>query len=375
MKKKILFVNDEMTMGGVARILNTFLKMIDKEKYEVDLLVLHKRGELLNEIPEDINVIEGTEFFNTIDIPLKQCKGDQLFSKIRLLLFMKTGLIKNKIVKEREKILHKQYDIEFSAKEGFCTIFTAFGNSKKKLNWVQVDYKESNYSSNHMELVKEALDKIDMNIACSDTVMNSYKEIFGVDRIRVIHNLVDEERIRNMSFEKVDSDYSEKKINLVTVARFHRQKGLDRLINAFSRLKDYYQLTIIGDGELKEELHLLAKEKDCFNDIKWLGIQSNPYPYVRNSDLFVMSSLYEGYPTMTIESLISSTPVLTTKVAGVDEQIDDSCGFIVDNSEEGIYNKLFELKDSKTILRNYKNNLKNYHYDNEKVLKDYYELF
>ena len=51
MKKKILFVNDEMTMGGVARILNTFLKMIDKDDYEVDLLVLHKRGELLSEIP------------------------------------------------------------------------------------------------------------------------------------------------------------------------------------------------------------------------------------------------------------------------------------------------------------------------------------
>ena len=56
-KKKILFVNDEMTMGGVARILNTLLKMIDKSKYDIDLLVLHKRGELLNEIPEGVRVL------------------------------------------------------------------------------------------------------------------------------------------------------------------------------------------------------------------------------------------------------------------------------------------------------------------------------
>ena len=55
------------------------------------------------------------------------------------------------------KLLNKEYDMEFSAKEGFCTIFTAFGNSKKKLNWVQTDYKVHNFSSNHMALVKEAL--------------------------------------------------------------------------------------------------------------------------------------------------------------------------------------------------------------------------
>ena len=120
--KKILFVNDEMTMGGVARILNTLLKMLDKEEYEADLLVLHKRGELLDEIPEGINVIGGTDFFNAIDIPLSACKGKTLFSKLRLLFYMKTGLIKNKIVKERKKILSKHYDIEFAAKEGFCTI-------------------------------------------------------------------------------------------------------------------------------------------------------------------------------------------------------------------------------------------------------------
>ena len=373
--KKILFVNDEMTMGGVARILNTLLKMIDRNEYEVDLLVLHKRGELLEEIPEGIRVLSGTSFFEAVDIPLSQCRGKTLFAKLRLLFYMKTGLIKNRIVKERKKILNRHYDIEFSAKEGFCTIFTAYGDSDRRLNWVQVDYRESNYSSNHMALVKDALKHIDMNIACSDTVRDSYKEIFGVDRICVIHNLVDEERIRKMSLEPVEHETDDKKINLITVARFHRQKGLDRLISVFARLKDHYTLTIIGDGELKEELYRQAGELGCFNDIKWLGIKANPYPYVRKSDLFVMSSLYEGYPTMTIESLISDTPVLTTKVAGVDEQINEDNGFIVENSEGGLYGKLSELKDGKEMLRKLKASLEAYHYNNTDILKAYYELF
>ena len=104
MKKKILFVNDEMTMGGVARILNTFLNKIDSERYDVDVLVLHKRGELLSEIPSGINVIGGTPFFNTIDIPLKSCKLNNIFSKLRLIFYMKTGLIKNKIATEQKKV-------------------------------------------------------------------------------------------------------------------------------------------------------------------------------------------------------------------------------------------------------------------------------
>ena len=376
MKKNILFVNDEMTMGGVARILNTFLKMINKDDYEVDLLVLHKRGELLSEIPEGINVIGGSDFFSTVDIPLSQCNMHNIFSKIRLLLYMKTGLIEGKIKKERKKILNKKYDIEFSAKEGFCTIFTAYGDSTKKFNWVKVDYKESNYSSNHMGLMKKVLKHINMNIACSDKVRDSYKELFDVERIITVHNLIDEERIYKMSLEKPKTIVTDNLINIICVARFHHQKGLDRLIRVYSRLTDYYNLTIVGDGELKEELYSLSKELDVFDKITWTGIMENPYPEIRLNDLFVMPSLYEGYPTITVESLISDTPVLTLEVAGVKEQIiKDYEGWVIDNSEESLFHKLNELKDKKELLIEYKNKLKNYHYDNESILKKYYKIF
>ena len=59
-KRKILFVNDEMRMGGVARVLNTLMTYLDKDKYEIDLLDLHPHGMLMKEIPVDVNVIYGT---------------------------------------------------------------------------------------------------------------------------------------------------------------------------------------------------------------------------------------------------------------------------------------------------------------------------
>lgn len=372
-KKNILLVNDEMVMGGVARILCTLLKLIDKDKYNIDLLVLHKHGELLKEIPSDVNVIEGTRFFNTVDIPLRECDITNIFSKIRLLFYMKTGLIKNKIVKERNKILKKRYDVEFSAKEGFCTIFTAFGDSLKKLNWVQTDYKVNNFSSNHMNLVKEALKHIDTNIACSDQVNNSFKEVFNIENVITIHNLVDEERIREMSYETCD-DLNNNKINLITVARFHSQKRIDRLIKAFAKNKEHYSLTIVGDGELYRELTSLAKILNVYDDINWTGILSNPYPLIRKANLFVMSSLYEGYPTITIESLISRTPVLTTEVAGVKEQINDSNGWIIENDDTSIEKFLSNYEKLKIELSEKKKNLINYHYDNKKIMDEYYKL-
>lgn len=375
-KKKILFVNDEMVVGGVARILCTLLKLMDRDKYEIDLLVLHNHGELIKEVPSDINIIPGTSFFNTIDIPLKECSFLNIFSKIRLLLSMKSGSIKNKIISERKKILKKHYDIEFAAKEGFCTIFTAYGDSDKKINWVQTDYKVNNYAAHHMDLMKDALKNIDSNIACSKQVEESFKEVFRVNNTCVIHNPIDNDRIKLLSEINCSFEINKEKINLITVARFHPQKSLDRLIKAYSNYQDYYSLTIIGGGTQKNELYELAKSLNVFDKIKWLGILDNPYNIIKNSDLFIMTSLYEGYPTIIPETLISGTPILTTRVAGVEEQLTSKeHGFIVENNIESIQNKLNELKDKKDLLLDYKEKLLNYKYDNDTIMNRIYQLF
>ena len=171
-KRKILFVNDEMRMGGVARVLNTLMAALPEDKYEIDLLILHKEGMLLNEIPAKVHVLEGGPFFHAVDEALNDIIERKdltaLARKLRLLFYMKTGLIRSRIIKERKKLLHKQYDVEVAAKEGFCTIFTACGDSRRKINWVLTDYSVNNYSANHMPLVRRALQEIDLNIADSE---------------------------------------------------------------------------------------------------------------------------------------------------------------------------------------------------------------
>ena len=382
MKKSILFVNDEMMIGGVSRILNTLLSMLDKEKYDIDLLVLHPRGGYMQEIPEGINVIETSPFFEYVDQPIdeltkeKDIKG--IIKKSIFVFYMKSGLIKRLIRRERKKILKKQYDVEFSAKEGFCTIFNACGDAKLKLNWIQTDYEKENYAKHHIELFEWALSKIDMNIASSDGVKAAFEKVFDVHNISIIHNLMDEERIRKLSLEEVDHHFDPEKFNMIAVARFHPQKGLDRLLAAVKKMKDlqmHVSLILIGDGILNESLHKQTEELGLNEEVQFLGYQMNPYPYIRQSDLFVMTSLFEGYPTITIESLISTTPVFTTEVSGVSEQIKEVYeGKIVKNDQIHIDNGLIEMAAHKEQLREYKRKLENYHYENDLILEKMCEL-
>ena len=109
MSKKILFVTDEMTLGGVSRVLNNLLQELVKQtSYEIDLLVLHKHGEMLKDVPSGVNIIEGSKFFRVIDLPLSQIIKSKnislLINKLYLLCLMKTGWIGRKIKSERKKM-------------------------------------------------------------------------------------------------------------------------------------------------------------------------------------------------------------------------------------------------------------------------------
>ena len=89
-----------------------------------------------------------------------------------------------------------------------------------------------------------------------------------------------------------------------------------------------------------------------------------------------MPSVYEGYPTISIESLVCGTPVLALEVAGIKEQITNrNMGYIIANKEERLVFKLEELKDQKEVLLKAKESLKDYHYDNQKILEAYYAIF
>ncbi len=380
MKKRVLFVNDEMVIGGVSRVLINLLNQLDYDKYDVDVLILHPRGEMLSLLPKSVNVIYGTSFFNVVDITIleliKSGKLSLVLKKIKMFLLIKSGFIFNSIKRQRKKMLKKQYDVEVAFKEGFCSLFVASGDSIKKINWIHADYKVKNYSPLYNRVLIKTLNQFDHHIAVSKVAAASYQEVYQLNHVGCIHNFIQVDEIIEKAKEEVS--YRDDLFTCISVGRLHPQKRYDRFIRAHAEMiSQGYQFKsyIVGDGELKEELVKLIKELNVEDSFILLGQKENPFSYVKQADVFVLSSLYEGLPTVVYESLILSTPVLSLEVAGIDEQIQDGYGWVYENTQENLNEGLKYVLDHKEEVLSCKKNLESYQYDNEKIKQEIDELF
>lgn len=148
---------------------------------------------------------------------------------------------------------------------------------------------------------------------------------------------------------------------MVTVGRFVPQKAYDRLLRVIKRLyEDGYsiELWILGDGEQRPILEEYINTHSLNKIIILWGFQKNPYPYLKHSDIFVCSSISEGYSTAVTEALILELPVITTACSGMDELlIDGKCGLITENSENGLYSGIKHVLDNPSLLTSYKQNI------------------
>ena len=104
------------------------------------------------------------------------------------------------------------------------------------------------------------------------------------------------------------------------------------------------------------------------------GLQANPYPYIKNADLFFLASKHEAAPMVFCEAMSLKVPVFTTNTCSAEELVGD-LGFICENSEHGIYTKLKEIFDNKNLLDNKKEKIQNYKDDNEAIASKFLEMF
>lgn len=385
MKKNILFVVDEQKYGGISAVLTSILKKIDKDKYNIDLLILHNRGQALSSIPDNVNLIYGTNYFKAIDYTLSNAIKTKnislIFYKIKTVIGLKTGEIRKTIEKERKKILKKKYDVEIAFKDGFCALFTAFGDSSKKISWLHISYDIYDCTSRYRELFKEVYSKIDKIVAITPDVSKTFNDIYEKqDKTEIIENLIIPEEIIEKSKEKIE-DFDKSKVNLISVGRIVQMKAYPRLVKQMVKLQNEgllkdVVLYIVGDGEEEEKINKIIKENKLENNVKLLGYKENPYPYIAQADMLLLSSYYEGLGLVLIEANILGVPCFATRFANVDNTLDNGkYGLVVENSESGIYNGLKSILENKETINNYKQNLLNYKYkkDNE-ILDKIYKL-
>ncbi|HFU4517184.1 TPA: glycosyltransferase [Streptococcus suis] len=342
--KKVLFFIPTLGGGGAEKVLVNLVNGLNRQKYSVTVMTLFDVGVNRKYLS---NHVEYKSVFKRL------FRGNTIFLK----LFSPTFLSK--------KMITSEYDIVVSFLESPTTrIVATLGKSTKKVQWVHNEYYDKHEILKCYRSEKEffRLQKMfDNTIHVAKTVQTGYRRLFPELRLNdeVLYNAIDTRKIRQLADETPEQlDVEREIIKLVSVGRLVPQKGFTRLVNVMAKLikefPDIY-LEILGEGELRDKLEEQIKELGLESYVTLSGYHSNPYAYVKNADLFVCSSLHEGYSTAVTESLIVGTPVLTTNCSGMAELLGEQneYGVIVDNSEDALYEGLRELLENPAKISHY----------------------
>ena len=353
-KERILFLGYTMDMGGAERALVNVINLLN-DYYNIDLLLLERKGELLKEIPKEVNITE---------------IGKHNFS---YLLFRFIPLFRKYKI---NKLTNKQYKLACAFMEGrAATWLTDMRQTCHKIAWIHNDVKEFDIGISDREINKtyHQLDKV---YVVSKHSKNSFceKYHFDNDKVEVIYNLIDEgDILKKAELLKVKKD----KFTFINVARMRKQKRHDRLLRCAYNLKQMgydFNLWLVGSGPLEEEIKALIEELNLGDIVKLWGLQENPYPYIKAADYFVMASDHEGYPLSLLESLLLKTPVVTTDVSGAQEIVkDNKYGLICAISEEALTKAMQDVLDNPHT--DIANNLKKYQGNNGEITKQLLKIF
>lgn len=345
--KKILIVHETLNGGGAEKVLINILNSIDYSKYSVDFALLHHEGVYLEQINKNVNIIKLfpiSSFNNKI--------FNRIYHKV------KNICIKHFSEKIYNKKLKNNYDVEIAFLEGPVTYFLSKSSNLNKIAWVHTDLERLRRLEYKVE--EECYNKFNKIICVSNEGKNIFNKIYPkyAYKVEVIYNLIDDNEIRALSRYKADK-YNFNKSTVIAVGRLNEVKRFDLLIRAHKLLLDDgidHNLIILGEGDLKKDLMELAKKLQVQQSVKFLGFIKNPYPYIYKSDLFVMSSDFEGLPLVICEALVLEKAIVSTKCTGPTE--------LLGNGEYGVLvecSNVIELKNSiKNILIN-------------KKIKKYYE--
>jgi len=313
-KKNILIIIPKLSEGGAERVTSNLSRILEKH-YKIFFLIFNS------------NKIDYPVSGELIDID--SMPSDSPFIKL-VNIFLRAEKIK-KIKKE------KNIDITISAMES-ANIASIMSKQKDKTlitihNFMSIELKNLGFYGYFQKLfIKYLYNRADAIVPVSKSIGKNLIDNFNINssRVHAVYNCFNISKIRDDAQEKLDKYsciYNDGKV-IINTGRFTKQKAQWHLIRSFKEVKktlDNAKLVFLGDGELRNSLLSLAKELelkvysvwdneeiDGDKDVYFLGFQANPYKFISRSDLFALSSLWEGLPSVIIEALACGTPVIST---------------------------------------------------------------
>lgn len=323
--KKIALLLDSLAGGGAERVMLNLANKYAEQGYKVDLVLAQKRGEYLDDVDERIRIVDLAasrfwEYFKPMVQYFKNEQPDVMLSATTILNLL--AIITRKLSFSNARLVVSEHiDITSFAERG----------ALQKPTIVK-------------RLIKYLYPYADQVVAVSEGAAQSLSNFSGlpVAKVKAIYNgVVDQHKLdlasAGLTHEWFGSQQLEAPV-IVAVGRLQPQKDFPMLINAFAKLRQKMpaRLIILGEGELRDELQKQAQDLGVDEDLSLHGFEDNPFKFLANANVFALSSLYEGLPTVLIEAMACGCPVVSTKCPSGPEEIleNGKYGTLVDVSDE-----------------------------------------
>jgi glycosyltransferase involved in cell wall biosynthesis len=394
MKKNLLFAIDSLDCAGAEKSLVTLLSLLDYSKFNVDLMLFAHGCTLEELVPKEVNILSPLNYTNFSKLSLRnsfkrsmQNRDFKMFSartkystKIRMKKYnnpQKARVFWQSVSQVIENN-PKEYDVAISYAQGVPTFYIAQKvNAKVKFAWVNTSY---NLDKKERDFQKDFYDQFKEIVVVSDSAKKIFLETFPyyTNKVNVIYDINNPDLISKMAQIRGNYEDDFKGIKILTIGRLASGKGYDIALEACKKLKERkidFRWYVLGKGPLKEEIEKYIKENNLLNHFVLLGVKSNPYPFIKESDIYVQTSRFEGFGLAIAEARMLNIPVVTTRFDAVyNQMIDGKNGLVVEMNADAVCNGIINLINDPLLKQNITDYLKEEKKGNVEEINKFYSL-
>lgn len=385
MKKKALFCIENFQQGGINKALENLLSLYDREKLDIGLFVVNQENGPYKELFTPLLKYKSDSRLQAYCTYLSKHKGLEKYLLLGLKAYRKllTKLgrdpFKKRLGKYAKKIEKDSYDCVIAFAEGYITEFVSHIKVHKAA-WIHIDYKRYlDYMGSPNE--KNIYESFDNIVIPSNFSAKSFEEVHPdlSDRIYVIPNALNTTEVKEKAQATADLDkrFNTSQFTIISIGRICYEKRFYEIPHIAKDLLDNgvnFKWYIIGDGSEAETstLYNAIKEFGVENTVIPLGRKDNPYPYIARCDLLVSTSLSETFSYVVFEAKSLGVPVVVADFGTAPEILHENEGVI--SPICNIADTVSSLYHNKCRIEFLKNNLKDYHYNNELILNKLYYI-
>lgn len=390
MKKKLIFITEALWIGGIETALVNLLNRLDYNRFDVTCLVLRDSLDVADRITPQCRLIVSDRqhkvtfpkgygckrLYNIMEEPQNAAKFRRfIWFALRVVFRAAETKCYASYVKKQLKGEHFDTAVIYSDRAAETAVRAV--SADRFLMFYHHGAMRREYHDSY------GYRKADKVIAVSPALaekLRAYRSKYA-DKIISVNNIIDIDGVREKGLDIPTVKFSADCFNIVSCGRLSHAKGMDIAVDACAKLVadgfTGFHWYIVGGGPeesaLREQIMRLGLE-DC---VSLLGMQSNPYPYIRCADLYVQPSRFEAFGLTIREAQVLAVPVLSTRTDGSAELISDGeTGLLCESDADSIAAAIIRLYNAPKLRESIQAELQNHDFerDNSAILKQLYSL-